>query len=300
MVNSSKKKKSAADDPTVFNVRGVGLDLGRAGMPAPDSIVEVRTLQPPAPEALGTRAASRTAAAAPRAFRIIRTNEVDGYERAATSQETLPTRGATARAPKEAAKKSSKKSSKKAADKDTFGGTSRRAAKTSLSAAPVRTYKDVRTLINTLPSHDEMAALKIPKGATSGRVAQEERNVRLKTFLYAASREDDNDFHLILGRAPGASPEVYLTMELSGLPAKNAASFARLKAARDAYKAFFGSELPGTSYDFYDPPIPVTVEGSLFWDASHATGTRPGPQSLKSRMPVVWEVHPISKIEFNP
>lgn len=293
MVNSSKKKKTD-DDPTAFTVRGGSLDLTRAGMPAPDSIVEVLTLRPPAPETPGTRSVSRTTAAPPRAFRIIRTNEVDEYERAAAA--TLLTKGVTSRESKKAAKKTTKK----AADKDTFGGTARKAAKTSLSAAPVRTYKDVRTLIRTLPSHDSMAALKIPKGATSGRVAQEERNVRLKTFLYAASREDDNDFHLILGRAPEASPEVYMTMELSGLPPKSAPSFAKLKAARDAYKAFFGSELPGTSYDFYDPPIPVTVEGSLFWDASHATGTRPGPQSLKSRMPVVWEVHPISGIKFNP
>lgn len=294
MVNSSKKKKSAADDPTTFTVRGGSLDLTRAGMPAPDSVVEVRTLRPPAPEASGTRSASRSASSAPRAFRIIRTNELDGYERAAT--EALSPRGATSREAKEAAKKASRK----AVDRDTFGGTARKAAKTSLSTARVRTYKDVRTLIRTLPSHDSMAALKIPKGATSGRVAQEERNVRLKTFLYAASREDDNDFHLILGRAPDATPEVYMTMELSGLPPKSAPSFTKLKAARDAYKAFFGSELPGTSYDFYDPPIPVTIEGSLFWDASHATGTRPGPQSLKSRMPVVWEVHPISDIKFNP
>jgi hypothetical protein len=298
VVNSSKKKKTADDDPTAFTVRGGSLDLTRAGMPAPDSIVEVRTLRPPAPEALGTRSASRTAAAAPRAFRIIRTNEVDGYERAAA--ETPSAGGVASRESKQAAEKTTAKSSRKAADRDTFGGTARKAAKTSLSAAPTRTYKDVRTLIRTLPSHDSMAALKIPKGATSGRVAQEERNVRLKTFLYAASREDDNDFHLILGRAPDATPEVYMTMELSGLPPRDAPSFAKLKAARDAYKAFFGTELPGTSYDFYDPPIPVTVEGSLFWDAGHATGTRPGPQSLKSRMPVVWEVHPISKIEFNP
>jgi hypothetical protein len=87
---------------------------------------------------------------------------------------------------------------------------------------------------------------------------------------------------------------------LSGLPPQSSPAFAKLKAARDAYKAFFGGDLPGLGYDFYDPPIPVRIEGSLFWDASHSTGQRPGPKSLKSRMPVVWEVHPISKITFNP
>ena len=54
------------------------------------------------------------------------------------------------------------------------------------------------------------------------------------------------------------------------------------------------------TYDFYDPPIPIQVEGSLFFDMSHATGQRPGPQSLKSRMPTIWEVHPISSITFEP
>jgi hypothetical protein len=91
-----------------------------------------------------------------------------------------------------------------------------------------------------------------------------------------------------------------MTMELSGLPPDNKPSFEKLNAARDAFKAFFGGDLPGVSYDFYDPPIPVKIEGSLFWDASHAKGSRPGPKSLKSRMPVVWEIHPITKITFNP
>jgi len=87
-----------------------------------------------------------------------------------------------------------------------------------------------------------------------------------------------------------------MPMELSGLPPDNSPALATLTAARDADKAFFGSDLPGFTYDFYDPPIPVTIAGSLFFDASHATGTCPGPQSLKSRMPTVWEVHPVTSI----
>lgn len=298
MANSSKKKKEAAGGPTSFNVRGERLDLSRAGMPAPDSIVEVQTLKPAAAAAAPFGLAAARTSAAP-ALRIIRTNEVDGYEQNASPQGTLlGLAPASKKAGRKGAKKAAKKSSKKGADRDTFNGTSRRAAKLSVSAAPVRKYKDVQTLIRTLPAHEVMAALEISKKVDSGRVRQEERNVRLKTFLYAASREDDNDYHLILGRDPSATPEVYLTMELSGLPAPDAPSFAALKGARDAFKSFFGDQLPGEAYDFYDPPIPVTIEGSLFWDASHATGTRPGPKSLKSRMPVVWEVHPISKMEF--
>jgi hypothetical protein len=95
---------------------------------------------------------------------------------------------------------------------------------------------------------------------------------------------------------------MYMTMELSGLPPSSHASFKKLKAARDAFKKFYndnlGGNLPGTSYQFPDPPIPVEIEGSLFFDMSHASGSRPGPKSLKSRMPVIWEVHPISKMTF--
>jgi hypothetical protein len=290
----SKKagSKSAANAAALTDL----LDFQRAGMPSADSVLEVRVLTP-APAAAGLMAAKAGTRAGAKAggfsFRIIRTNEVDGYEEGA-----LPTGIMAPAALRTAAKKSAKKGAKKGAGGDTFNGTARKAAKLSISAAPTKTYQDVRTLINTLPSHQEMVALNISKGANSGRVAVEERNVRVKCFLYAASRENDNDFHLILGRDPSAQPERYMTMELSGLPPASAPSFAKLKAARDAYKAFFAGNMPGERYDFYDPPIPVQIEGSLFWDASHATGTRPGPQSLKSRMPTVWEVHPISKITF--
>lgn len=275
MPRSSKKKKRSSTALAEASELS-SLNPLRAGMPALDSILSIKTLE------TSEAAAMAESLEVPR-FRIIRTNEVDAYEKAATSQETLNIALAEA-----------------APVGDNFGGTSRKAAKLSLANAPLKTFGDLKTLINSLPAHEDMVALNIKTTATSDRVAQEKRNVRGKVFLYAASREDDNDFHLILGRSPDSSPEVYMTMELSGLPPASKPSFAKLKAARDAFKAFFGGDLPGLSYDFYDPPIPVRIEGSLFWDASHAKGSRPGPKSLKSRMPVVWEVHPLSKITFNP
>jgi len=274
MPKKPKKKKSSLALAEAAELSS--LDPLRTGMPALDSILSVKTLE------TSEATAMAESLDVPR-FRIIRTNEVDAYEEAATSQEALNIALAEA-----------------APVGDKFDGTARKAAKLSLANAPVKTFGDLKTLINSLPAHEDMLALKIKTTATSDRVAQEKRNVRGKVFLYAASREDDNDFHLILGRSPDSSPEVYMTMELSGLPPASKPSFAKLKAARDAFKAFFGGDLPGLSYDFYDPPIPVRIEGSLFWDASHAKGTRPGPKSLKSRMPVVWEVHPISMITFNP
>jgi hypothetical protein len=124
--------------------------------------------------------------------------------------------------------------------------------------------------------------------------------VRVRAFLYAASRENDNDFHLIIGRDPDLVPSLYMTMELSGLPPASSQHFTRLKAARAAYKAFFADDLPGASYDFFDPPIPIQIEGSLFFDMNHSTGGRPGPASLRPNMPTIWEIHPITSIVFEP
>ena len=132
--------------------------------------------------------------------------------------------------------------------------------------------------METLPSKAKMVDRnpKILVDETSDREPEEERNVTLHAFLYAASRENDNDFHLIVGEKTDAD-ETYLTMEVSGLPPRQASSFNALNSARNSFKAFFGDKLPGATYDFYDPPIPVAVRGSLFFDMSHAHGQSPAP-----------------------
>ena len=162
-------------------------------------------------------------------------------------------------------------------------GTARKAAKLSVVNTEIENFDDLEDLLGTLPTKSKMTKHQPPieTDAQSERVEEEKRNARVRTFLYAASREDDNDFHLIVGRDPAASPKHYMTMEISGLPPENRKHFAQLKHARDAYKAFFGADLPGPSYDFYDPPIPVTIAASLFFDMSHAQGPGPGPSTLR-------------------
>lgn len=227
-------------------------------------------------------------ASAPAVFRVIKTTEMDGYEEGAA--ESL-TRGVLA-----AARPTG----------DNFAGTARRAAKISIADAEIEEFEDLTELVRSLtPDRDLVNRQpRISTTRNSGRVAEEKRNVRVRVFLYAASKEDDNDFHLILGRDPDSAPEMYMNMELSGLPPRNSDAFETLRDARDAFKQVFDElfegDLPGSRYDFYDPPVPVIIEGSLFFDMSHATGQRPGPQSLKSRIPTIWEVHPITRFEFNP
>lgn len=242
-----------------------------AGMPARRSIVAETVFRPPA--------------AAGRTYRILRTAELDPYD-PPVAPATIPPFGAPSAAP----------------PGDRFRGTARKAAKLSIAGAPIQAFADLPGLIASLTpdhlmrSHDPP----IDDDAGSDRVSEEERNVRVRALLYAASRENDNDFHLIIGNARSPGPLRCMTMELSGLPPSSSRSYRRLKRTRGAYKAFFGADLPGSSYDFYDPPIPVEIEGSLFFDITHATGSRPGPASLRPSIPTIWEVHPITKIVFEP
>jgi hypothetical protein len=250
------------------------------GLPAEKSIVAEKIFVP----AQRARVSAARAAAAPAAYRIIRTTEVDAKDKRVPITEARVLSAARLAPPR-----------------DEFAGTSRKKAKLSISDADLESFNDLKKLIDSLPAKKKMTSHKpkITTTADSGRVQEEERNVRVRAFLYAASREDDSDYHLIVGRSRASSP-MYMTIELSGLPRGNAASFAQLKKARDTFKKFFGDDLPGTSYDFYDPPIPIDVKGSLFFDMSHAKGTPPGPPSLRGNMPVIWEIHPISSITFEP
>jgi hypothetical protein len=185
---------------------------------------------------------------------------------------------------------------------DQFKGTARKAAKISVADAPMEVFTDLKALIETLPSKQTMKnhKPKITEGATSNRVEKEKRNVQVKAFLYAASRENDNDYHLIIGRAQDAQPFQCMNVEISGLPLVDSPFFNSINTGRDAFKKFFKDKLPGTSYSFYSPPFPVVVEGSLFFDMTHATGSQPGPQDLRPFIPTVWEIHPITNIVFEP
>jgi hypothetical protein len=245
-------------------------DAGRTGMPALDSID------------------SRIAIVSPagRAYTILRTTEVDSYEIEKAAARGVAPPGPTTPVP----------------EGDAYNGTARKAAKLTIAPGPATSYADLADLVQALVPDAKMAHRKpgIGTGATSRRVPEEQKNVHVTVFLYAASREADNDFHLIVGRDPSQAPETYMTVEVSGLPPKSSKAFTRLQAARSAFQAFFAANQPGMTYDFYQPPIPVELEGSLFFDMTHATGQRPGPQSLKSRMPTIWEVHPVSSLRFEP
>ena len=252
----------------------------RPGMPERSVVVTEKVLTP---ERRSTQAPTASASET-MTYRILRTSETDPYD-----------------VPLQPAEVATLGLERFAEFGDAFRGTARKAAKLTIADAGVEPFEDVNDLIETLPTEEGMISHQPPitTDAASGRVDEEKRNVHIRAFLYAASREDDNDYHLIVGRATDRDP-MYMTIELSGLPPDDSEHFSRLKAAREGYTEFFGGDLPGASYDFYDPPIPVEVEGSLFFDMSHAFGSRPGPASLRPHMPTIWEIHPITNIVFEP
>ncbi len=182
---------------------------------------------------------------------------------------------------------------------DNFAGTDRKAAKTSIATNPVSEVPDLLSLLNNLPATDQQMLHHDPpitESATSDRVAEEQGNVTMQAYLYATKKEADNDYHLILGTSDQPTPGGYMTAEVSGLPATGGTRM-RLQVPRDAFKAFFSGSPIGTAYKKFNPPIPLRITGSLFFDIDHPAGAV-GPADYKPQ--TAWEIHPVTAIQFEP
>lgn len=108
-----------------------------------------------------------------RAYRILRSTEVDVYDNAVQ--------------PEELAAPFLERLEAQSGDK--FRGKARKAAKLAIATAPVEDFDDLEDLLDSLPADADMIAHTPPitVGVNSGRVAEEKRNVRVRAFLYAAS-----------------------------------------------------------------------------------------------------------------
>jgi hypothetical protein len=184
-----------------------------------------------------------------------------------------------------------------------FAGKARKVAKTSIAQAPVENFDSLVALLDPLLTKNQFSdqTMRDKIAPNSPRVDEEKRNVNVKAFLYATKKESDNDYHLLLGPDPSDGDHAhYMTAEVSGLPRPDNAATETLTSARSQFESFIldsGGRLPGTTYLRFDPPIPVVVTGSLFFDIDHQPGdVGTGPVVPKS----VWEIHPITKIAFEP
>jgi hypothetical protein len=179
---------------------------------------------------------------------------------------------------------------------DVYAGKGREGCKTSLYHGQYESFETLDKMYKTLPDDDEMLEMGLGKYSNQ-RVDEEKRNVTIRhAFLYAYEYEkkDDHDYHLIIGTAKEG---ILFTAECSGLPEASSADYKALLDVRKKLKCFIAQK-PGEknrSWTLYDPPIPIEISGSLFYDIDHAPGAA-GPKGYRPE--TSWEIHPISNIKF--
>jgi len=190
-----------------------------------------------------------------------------------------------------------------AADNDPFEGKDRATAKTSIVNAPMEDFKTIKKFAATLPKDSAMMSHQPPisKAKTSPRATEENRNVTVTAYLFAAKKEEDGDYHVILGNSAKSTVNKFLNVEVSGIPASGSSSRPQLISVRHDFEAYFPQHnehlATKSGYTHYSPPIPVKVSGSLFYDIDHPPG-KVGPEKIRPK--TSWEMHPITRIEFEP
>jgi hypothetical protein len=181
---------------------------------------------------------------------------------------------------------------------DAFHGKVRRIAKTTIFKGEPQPFNSIAALRTKLQPDKEMEGLKIGHGPDVNRVKDEQLNVTVPAFIYAFRKESDNDYHVILGDAPGTANPKYLNAEVSGIPvAGTDDNRNQLWAVRKEFKQRFELEDDGPdTYQRLRPPVAARITGSLFYDVEHLPPNTVGPTFAKPTS--AWEIHPISSIEF--
>lgn len=188
-------------------------------------------------------------------------------------------------------------------DNTVFDGRTRVKVKTTAARSEVGIGVNARQLFEGLINARQHESLTFPENS---REVIEQRNVEFKrVYIYAFSRQSDEDYHLVLGTGPTVASSFFFNAEISG-PPPEANSFGRqsiLKARRD-FEAWFriGGQCR-TGYrnnDWRRTPVPVLIRGSLFYDSEHGGAAhRLGPQSWDGiKISSAWEIHPITQIIF--
>ena len=181
---------------------------------------------------------------------------------------------------------------------DDFTGTQRKMAKTTLvTSKTMETFADLPGFITSLPDDKSMKTRKPPitNAPYFARVAEEERAVKIKeAYIYAITRQADNDFQIILGSDPDYRKSVFFFAEVSGLPESSKDSYSTLNSVRTKFKDQFGN-VCGKTKLLMDNPVKVSISGSLFFDINLKPG-KTGPKKL--RPTTAWEIHPVSEIVF--
>jgi hypothetical protein len=186
-----------------------------------------------------------------------------------------------------------------ASSSEVFKGKFRPEAKTSYSKGRKESATDVESLLNKLPTdaqmtlqHHELIAKDRNHENHVARIAEEQRNVTVKAWLYWVGHQRDNDYHLILGDTSElSSGTLFMNAEISGLPKThpNQQPFVKLRGALRQVLAA-NHNIKGA----FEKPVPVRITGSLLWDGEHRNPHNVGPKKpMDIRPKKAWEIHPI-------
>lgn len=133
------------------------------------------------------------------------------------------------------------------------------------------------------------------------RCAAEQRNVVLfDVYILGVKREDDGDFHLLVGSKPESDKkQKIITAEVSGLPDPSSPAYAALAAVRKIYETQFGNKTTEGLVFFSDAKHPAVhlqhISGSLFFD-NHHYSSHSSIKNLKADS--CWEIHPVTGLVF--
>lgn len=167
--------------------------------------------------------------------------------------------------------------------------------------APFEQYTDVGALIEKLPTDDEMRSSHewSLSNAPTERTEEEHHNVEVTGWIVAIkSHEDDRDYHVIVASTPDLDNATFMNVEVSGLPLDHADEQDFERARVEIQQVLNGATQHKTgAYARLDPPVKVTVKGSIFFDGDHEAGCEncPGPSFAKPS--TVWEIHPVYSIK---
>jgi len=180
-------------------------------------------------------------------------------------------------------------------DSNVFKGAARANAKTSLAHAKIEKFSDLESLVAAIPTDEFMQNYDPKIMRDTPRVREESRNVGVCAWIVATKREDDNDYHVMISSADAT----IFNAEISGLPdSGNKSTLKKLATVRNTFEGFVeeAGRRTGT-YTAWGDPVPVYMEGSLFYDTEHKPG-KVGPAFARPK--TSWEIHPVSKLIMEP
>jgi hypothetical protein len=199
---------------------------------------------------------------------------------------------------------------------DVFTGHYRLVVKTAIfrdangQIAPAEQVADIPTLLGSLPSDEVMreqnpgltvnanASPEEKLAATPFRLDVEQKNVTIPAWIWYVKKEQDNDYHVIIGSSADPAAVTYMNVEVSGLPvAADDPNFIDLQNARGQLTSIVGHEPSNVDYEAFTPPLPVNVTGSLLYDGDHVPG-EVGPSGHQPQ--TTWEIHPVTAIQQRP